>query len=373
MCSIVISDIDTDQVLVTAAIDDETGPATRTAGDLYRELAAILHSRGMRILHERVFGTLDFYEQFVGIRSQCLDIENGPFSYIEGRPCRGDGLAGIQVHAVQPAPGEDFWIIHDGNRPCGRGWKQRDATYVYLAGITGSGQVGGRHDWTRNQFEKINRLLAAQNLDFGCVVRTWIYLEDILDWYDTFNLVRTNTFVELGLIPGEMEDPGIDGIYLPASTGISGKNPAGAPGLCDVLAISGGLKTKVLPGVSQRSAFRYGSAFSRGISVQGKGFRQLFVSGTAAIDDRGNSLHPGNVEAQIARTIENVQTLIAEEGANLNDIRCATVFLKRPEDKNIFETVAGRFHMHHLPAVYVAADICRPELLFEMDALAVVH
>ncbi len=373
MRSIVKSDLDTDQVLVTAAVDGETGPASKTAEDLYRELAAFLHSRGMRILHERVFGPLDFYDQFVKIRKQCLGAEKDPFSYIEGRPCRGVGLAGIQVHAVRPVAGEDFRIIRDGERPCGRLWKRHDATYAYLSGITGSGQAGGRRDWTREQFKKINRLLAAHNLDFNCVVRTWVFLEDILDWYDTFNKVRTNTFMELGLIPGKLEDSEIDALYLPASTGISGRNISGAPGLFDVLAISGDLKTKVLPGVNQRSAFRYGSAFSRGVSIQGKGFRQIFVSGTAAIDDRGYSLHAGNTEAQITRTIENVRTLIAKEGASLNDIRCATVFLKRPEDINIFEKVAGRFQMQHLPAVCVTADICRPELLFEMDALAVVH
>jgi enamine deaminase RidA (YjgF/YER057c/UK114 family) len=372
MYSILISDVGKDQVHITAAVDGNKGSASAAAEGLYRELASILHSQGLQILHERVYGKLDFYERFVEIRGECLNLENEPFSYVEGQPCRGSGLAGIQVHAAKAAANEDIWTVCYDNRPCGRSWKRQGTTYVYLAGITGSKPAGCRYEQTMDMFEKIDRILASQNLRFGHVVRTWIYLEDILDWYDKFNSIRTNTLMELGLIPDRIDDSEIDTIYLPASTGISGKNPDRLPSLCDVLAIAGDLQATILPGVSQRSAFRYGSAFSRGVYVEEKEYCQIFVSGTAAIDDRGNSLFPENVEAQITRTVESVEALIGEKGASLNDICCATVFLKRPEDLAVFKKVAKRFDLKHLPAVYVTADICRRELLFEMDALAVV-
>ena len=372
MYSIAVADVGKNQVFITGTVDEDKGAASSAAEGLYRELASILRTHGLRILHERVFGRLDFYEKLVEIRRKCLDSENEPFSYMEGQPCDGSGLTGIQVHAVKPASDDRFWIIHNKNRPCGRGWRRYDTTYVYLAGITGARQAGGRYEQTQDQFKQIDRILASQNLGFRHVVRTWIYLEDILDWYDEFNSIRTNALKELGLIPGRIDNSEIDSIYLPASTGIGGKNPAGMPGICDVLAVAGDPEATILRGMNQRSAFRYGSAFSRGVCVQGKELCQIFVSGTAAIDDRGNSLFPGNVEEQIARTIESIEALIGEKGACLNDIRCATVFLKHPKDLALFNRIARRFELKHLPAVYVTADICRRELLFEMDALAVV-
>ncbi len=372
MYKMFVSNVGVDQIHITAAVENDKDQAATVAGDIYRELVSILHSRGMRILHERVFGSLDFYEQLVGIRRECLNLPNEPFSYIEGKPCRGEGLAGIQIHAVKPAADKDFWVIRNENRPCGRGWRRGDTTYIHLTGIAGSKKASSRGEQTWAMFDKIARILASQNLAFRHVVRTWIYLADILDWYDEFNSIRTDKFREFDLIPDKPANSEIDKIYLPASTGISGKNPAGVSGICDALAMIGDLQVTVLNGVHQRSAYRYGSAFSRGICVQEKNHRQIFVSGTAAIDDQGKSLHPENVEAQIMRTIKSVEALMGQKGAKLKDICSATVHLKRPEDLTIFQRVAERFDFNHLPAVHVIADICRPELLFEVDAMAVV-
>jgi enamine deaminase RidA (YjgF/YER057c/UK114 family) len=162
-------------------------------------------------------------------------------------------------------------------------------------------------------------------------------------------------------------------VYLPASTGIGGRNPAGASCCGDVLAVSGPVQISVLPEMLQPPAYGYGSAFSRGICIEEKGYRQVFVSGTAAIDAAGRSLYPRDAAAQIGRTLEVVEGLIGEKGAKFKDIRSATVYLKKAKDLSVYEKLAGRFGLMNLPAVFVVADICRDELLFEMDALAVVN
>jgi enamine deaminase RidA (YjgF/YER057c/UK114 family) len=64
--------------------------------------------------------------------------------------------------------------------------------------------------------------------------------------------------------------------------------------------------------------------------------------------------------------------LINKEGASLNDICHATVFLKRQEDAQIYQEVANEYGLTDMPAVYVLADICRDELLFELDAIVAV-
>lgn len=367
------SHIGSDQLHLTVAINEETIPASKSTENIYSELSSVLDSKNMRILHERVFGNLDFFEEFAGIRRKYLNFEGGSFSYIHGQPCSGRGLAGIQIHAVEPASPKDYWVIRHNNLPCGNGWKRGDSNYIHLNGIVGNENgVKQREEQASSMFEKIDRILASQSVSFGNVARLWIFLEDILGWYDEFNAIRTEKFKALGLIPQPVVESELDRLCLPASTAVGGRNPAAASCLIDLLAVSGDARISILPGKQQRSPFRYGSAFSRGVSIREKDCDQILVSGTAAIDEKGRSLYPEDVEAQIGRTIETIESLIAERGARPEDIRSATVYLKKPEFLAVYKKVAAGFGPAPIPAVCVVADICRDELLFEMDALAVV-
>jgi enamine deaminase RidA (YjgF/YER057c/UK114 family) len=368
-----VSKIGSDQFYITAAINEERLPAFQTTENLYSELASILSSRNLQILHERVLGSLEFYELFADIRRRYFDFAGGNFSYIQGESCSGKGLAGVQIHAVRPGSKNDHWVIYHNNFPCGYSWRCGETTYIHLAGIDGLRDGAcRREEQTSLMFDRTNQILASQSVSFSNIARIWIYLENILEWYDEFNSIRTEKFKTFGLMPESVTESEMDRIYLPASTGIGGRNPAGASGFADVLAISGDAQVSALPGVGQRSAYRYGSAFSRGVCIQEKGYRQIFVSGTAAIDEQGNSLYPENVEGQIIRTMQTVESLIAEKGAKLENIRSATVYLKRSGDLGVYKKVAATFGLIHMPVICVVADICRDELLFEMEALAVV-
>jgi enamine deaminase RidA (YjgF/YER057c/UK114 family) len=363
-----------DQLHLTARINRRSGSAASTADNMCAAAASVLNSRGMRILNERVFGTLDFYETYLRIRERFPDSAQRRFSYIQGAPVHGNGLSGIQIHAVRPFSNSNPGGLYDRRHPCGSIWKRDDTTFIYLTGLHGLRNGNrGRSDQAASMFEAMKRLLASQSADCGNVVRTWIYLADILDWYDTFNAVRTEKFRSFGLIPAFAEESDIDPAHLPASTGVGGHNPAGMSCYGDVLAVSGNIPVSVLQGIRQPSAYSYGSAFSRGICIEEKECRQLFVSGTAAIDPNGRSLYPYDAEAQIRTTLEVVEELIGEKGANFKDIGSATVYLKRAGDWSVYEKLALRFGLMNLPAVFIIADICRDELLFEMDAIAIIR
>jgi enamine deaminase RidA (YjgF/YER057c/UK114 family) len=92
------------------------------------------------------------------------------------------------------------------------------------------------------------------------------------------------------------------------------------------------------------------------------------VSGTAAIDEAGVSLYPGDVRAQIECTFDKIEALIGQEGAGLEDICSATAFVKRPQDALHFWEIAGNRGLKDFPGICAVADICRDELLFELDA-----
>jgi enamine deaminase RidA (YjgF/YER057c/UK114 family) len=96
------------------------------------------------------------------------------------------------------------------------------------------------------------------------------------------------------------------------------------------------------------------------------------VSGTAAIDGHGVSLHPGDIQSQIECTLHNIETLLAQKDLCLKDICSATVFVKHSHYAEIFYRMAAVRGLQDLPAVCVVADVCRDELLFEMDAEATI-
>ena len=50
------------------------------------------------------------------------------------------------------------------------------------------------------------------------------------------------------------------------------------------------------------------------------------------------------------------------------NIAAACVFVKRPEDALVYHERVATRGLEALPAVVMVADICREELLFEMDA-----
>ena len=146
----------------------------------------------------------------------------------------------------------------------------------------------------------------------------------------------------------------------------------GAAGALDLLAVVGPPESrplvKQLSSPAQPEALTYGSAFSRGALIHRTDVSLIQVSGTAAIDEQGQSLYPGDVRAQIDCTFDKIAALIGQEGAALADIAAACVFVKRPEDALVYQERVAARGLEALPAVIMVADICREELLFEMDA-----
>ena len=263
----------------------------------------------------------------------------------------------------------------------GRAWNIDGSTFFILHDIDGGQAVADvpmdRKMQSKRMFRQAEQILRTEGAAYQDVVRTWIYLSDILDWYDDFNVVRNNFYSENGILRNTDSEGQAEQIYLPASTGIKGKNPSGLPATMDVFAVhrSPGSSIHIRPiyGSKQRSPYRYGSAFSRAVVVEEPSRKMIMVSGTASIDEYGNSVFLDDPEAQIRNTMNVVSSLIAKEGATLQDICEATLFFKRSEDISFYQKVAEQIGIANLPSVSVVADVCRPELLFEIDAAFIIE
>lgn len=83
-------------------------------------------------------------------------------------------------------------------------------------------------------------------------------------------------------------------------------------------------------------AYDYGSAFTRGLRVQLKaGASFLWISGTASIDEDGETIYPGDFRAQCWRTWRNITELLESQGATWHDIVRTTCYLRDIDRKSV--------------------------------------
>ena len=122
----------------------------------------------------------------------------------------------------------------------------------------------------------------------------------------------------------------------------------------------------------------YGSAFSRGLRVELGGATMLLISGTASVDEKGATVHVGDFGAQTRRTYQNITALLEAEGASWKDVVRTTCYLRDIErDYAQFNRIRTEFYRRQgldpLPAsTGIQAILCRPDLLIEIEAMAVV-
>ncbi len=118
-------------------------------------------------------------------------------------------------------------------------------------------------------------------------------------------------------------------------------------------------------------------SFSRGMRVEMGNCVMLFISGTASVDERGESIHPGDIKAQTRRTFDNITALLESEGADWHDMVRTTCYLADFRTYDEFNETRNTFFeeqgLDPLPAsTCIEARICRPELLVEIEAIAVI-
>ena len=124
-------------------------------------------------------------------------------------------------------------------------------------------------------------------------------------------------------------------------------------------------------------AYAKPSSFSRGLRLDIKGITILLISGTASIDENGQTVHEGDFCAQAWAHYRNITTLLAAEGATWKDVVRTTCYLRDIErDYAAFNKIRTEFFQQQgldpLPAsTGIQAILCRPDLLVEMEAMAI--
>jgi 2-iminobutanoate/2-iminopropanoate deaminase len=118
------------------------------------------------------------------------------------------------------------------------------------------------------------------------------------------------------------------------------------------------------------------SSFSRALRIDAGNIAILLISGTASVDENGQSVHIGDFRAQTRRAYQNITELLKAAGATWTDVVRTTCYLRDIErDYAAFNEERTAFFQEQaldpLPAsTGIQAILCRPELLIEMEAIA---
>jgi 2-iminobutanoate/2-iminopropanoate deaminase len=128
--------------------------------------------------------------------------------------------------------------------------------------------------------------------------------------------------------------------------------------------------------LNEAYAYAKPSSFARGMRIDLGEITILLISGTASIDENGQSVHIGDFRAQLRRTYDNITGLLASEGCTWHDIVRTTCYLRDIDrDYDVFNEERTKFFQEQgldpLPAsTGIQAHLCRPELLIEIEAIA---
>lgn len=139
-------------------------------------------------------------------------------------------------------------------------------------------------------------------------------------------------------------------------------------------------KTQVKEEKALNEAYDYETPvpFTRGMRVELPGYSLILISGTASVDDEGRSIHVGDIKAQSWRTFENIEALLASEGADWHDVVRTTCYLRdMSRDYEPFNEVRHGFYLDRELEPFPASTgiqviLCREDLLVEIEAMAIV-
>jgi enamine deaminase RidA (YjgF/YER057c/UK114 family) len=381
---------DTRHILVSA-VPRQGGDLRAQAHDTLRTIDAVIEEEGTlgSIVTQAVFmkdvGQIEACRQIIG---DFYGDQVPATIYIPQPPCQGKlleiealGVGGKGAVDIQRCSEQMVISRHDG------------VTWVHVANVSPQTAATGVYQRSLDMFQRTSRRLAAHGFSYDQVIRTWLYLGDIVgsegetQRYKELNRARTD-FYQSMQFGARLTPPGWNRPVYPASTGIG---TDGSDVVMSCMALSSSrddLLLLPLENPQQTSAFDYGHQFgpkspkfARAMAIVAGNLATIFISGTASIT-RSETQFIGDVEGQTQQTLDNIAALIGEEnfrqhgmrglGATLEDFGLLRVYVKRQEDYEKAKAVC-RACLGDLPTVYAVADVCRPELLVEIEGIAFSH
>jgi len=258
---------------------------------------------------------------------------------------------------------------------------------LWAAGVSSYSYPDDTRKAAEHAFELMTALLDNEKMTLNNLVRQWNYIGNILEVkngfqnYQVFNEVRSEYYGRYRKIAG-----------FPAATGVGMRHGGVILDFCAMDSSDGNLKIKAVRNPNQVNAYEYNQQvlkgavtegsikkhppqFERALLISGVSRPLLFISGTASIIGQ-ETIGVGDVAEQTVVTIENINKL--KDNDRIGDLLGVTdlipgkiallrVYIKQREDFGTVKLICEEI-FPGIPSVYVEADICRDDLLMEMEA-----
>lgn len=258
--------------------------------------------------------------------------------------------------------GRNVRRVKDGSgRVVGTAWEDDAAHYLFLAGVCPPDLAAPRETQAADLFPHVESLLKQEGFAFSDVVRTWLYIDRVCEWYGAFNAARSAFF----------EARNVFNTFLPASTGIGTANLEGAALIAGAVAMrpkSVAARAEIVESPLQAPAMAYKSSFSRAAEMLRPDAHWLFISGTASIKPNSHDVaYVGDIVRQIACTMKAVAAILESRGYGWRDVSRAIVYLKDPSFREPWQAWLAAAGLPADFAMETVCDVCRDEWLFEIE------
>lgn len=327
------------------------------------------------ILRLAFFGTPASNEEYVSrrinlrekIRRRYGECEPA-LSYVSQPPLNAPLI--MEVHSYVPDADDRITFRHHRGipyvlleNPAGR--------FLYAGGFQGDVIHYRMEQQAVEAYRLMGEVLKREGFSVNSIVRQWNYIERITAFdgpdqhYQIFNNARGDFYARADWSGGYPAATGIGanlgGILIDADAALFHRED------CFTLPIDNKLQVaahayseEVLEAARQKKTT---PKFERARSLVFAGRRVIYISGTAAI--RGEeSLTGVGLERQLHITMENIAELIGN--ARLDMLR---VYLKHKSDYAEAEKLMNAYELD-IPVSYMWADVCRDELLIEIEGIA---
>jgi enamine deaminase RidA (YjgF/YER057c/UK114 family) len=370
-----------DEFAILCRPEGRSPDAAHQAESAYRALATQLaaHQSSFRDVTSETLLLRDIRRDLprvLDIRTRVLaDLGQGAFaplpSFIQQAPIEQGASFELSAWAVVPHD-RDAWSVRDVRavpscacdgcaRSGARVVRLGDQVSLHTTNVYGVG--GAAFEQAFDMFCAAERLLQQCGMDFRDVARAWIHLRDIDRDYDALNRARREFFRSRGI-----------GLR-PASTGVQGLPFTDAHDFSlslQAVKSSRPLDFTRMSTPTLNEAWDYGADFSRGLRLTEANKVMLYVSGTASIDEAGRTVHVGDFEAQVVRMLDNIEALLAQQGAGFGNLVSGITYLKNPADAQVLRSMYRERGFDTFACALVEAPLCRPELLCETEAVAML-
>lgn len=335
----------------------------------YSLLHNLLKQESITPLYEKIFGNQVLENDLHNLRKVYI---NGvfPSCFINFETVTGSPISSIFIYGIKNLNEQECKIVKTSNNHT----ELITPTHSHLF-ILGTDAQKNEKSSVLNVYENIFEQLESQLqlLDYNVknIIRTWFYMNNINKKYSDFNIAR-RVFFDRGNISYSDNSN-----MLPSSTCIGAPIQKGEDINMNAYCIKYKSKDVSIKRVynnmqneANGTTYQFKPTFARGTAITTEDYVEVQISGTASINIHGESMHNNEAYLQIVLTLNNVFSILQQYDMNFNNFVQSTCYFNSKEYYLDFVRALDNLKIENFSFTYVIGEVCREELLFEIDGIA---